>query len=228
MTRNKPTFEESRAEIEALLEKKRSRWQFKASVMMDFDDVKQKILTHIWQKWYQYDAGKSLGAWVNTIIKNQLKNIFRDCYMSTSPPCTECPCNLGDGMCSLYGVYSKECLTYAEWTKKKKFRHEARLPLPIENHKNEASSLRESSFDVESAAEILHKKILPLLTQSEQEIYILLHVKHISEEEAAKILGFRTSEPNRKNGYKRFRQVSKKAIGIAKTILIEDGIETLE
>lgn len=228
MQTNKPTFEESRKEIERLLENKRGRWQFKASVMMDFDDVKNKILAHIWMKWDTYDPSRTLGAWVNTIIKNQMQNIFRDCYLSTSPPCAKCPCNLGDGMCSLYGQYSTECVPYQMWSKNKKYRHEARMPLPIEGRENAVYSLEEDSYDMEAAAEILHRKILPRLTQSEQEIYIMLHIEHLPEDDIAKKLGFKSNEKNRKNGYKRFRQVNKKAAKIGKLILMEEGIQTLE
>ena len=229
METNKPTFEESYDEIVVLLEKKRGRWQFKASVMMDFEDIKIKILTHIWKKWDKYDPSKPLGAWVNTIIQHQLYNILRDCYLSTSPPCSKCPCNLGDGMCSMFGKYSLECTPYHAWYKSKKFRHDARLPLSLESKKNldEAHNIPEASFDIEVAAIALHEKMRQYLTAADWEIYKRLYIEHKDEELVASELGFKSTEVGRINGYKRMRQVTKRATDIAKQILANEGIETL-
>ena len=109
------SFEDCYVEIEAQLEKNRIRWTYKADLMMDFDDVKMKFLAHIFKKWHQYDQSRPLGAWVATVFKNQFSNLLRDLYLSTSSPCSQCPCNLGNGACSLFGVQSNECGLYEKW-----------------------------------------------------------------------------------------------------------------
>lgn len=221
------SFEENYTEICGLIERKRSKWQFKASVMRDFDDVKMEILAHIWKQWALYDQARPLGAWVNTVIHHKITNILRDSYLSTSSPCSRCACNMGDNLCSLYGEQGISCDLYKDWYETKKSRHDARLPLPLENHTNEVYDKPDSNIDIEKAMLVLHKKMKNHLTSSEWDIYENIYVLNFSKEETAKKLGFKTSEKNRTSGYKRFKQVSKKAYIIARQIIREEGLDAL-
>ena len=46
------SFEDKLKEIEAALERKRSKWHLDAVTYIDYDDIKQVIMTHIYKKWH--------------------------------------------------------------------------------------------------------------------------------------------------------------------------------
>jgi len=219
------TFEDNYKEIERIVEKKRYEWTLKADLMLDFDDVKNIIIAHIWKKWHLYDQSQPLGGWTATIVKNQFSNILRDRYLSTSSPCSRCPCNMGGNTCSLYGVQSIECSLYKTWYNTKRYSHDVRLPVPIENHLNDVHKMPDTIFDLETSIKSLHFRIQKVLTNSEWEIYRRLYIENKDEEETAKELGFKTSEKGRKMGYKRIRQVKTIILQKAKKILRDEGVE---
>lgn len=221
------TFEECYSEITVIVEKQRSKWTFKASVMRDFDDIKSEIITHVWKKWPLYDQSRPLGGWVATIVKHQFANILRDTYTSTSSPCSRCVANKGDKMCSLYGEQGVECPLYKKWYHTKRHAHEAKLPVSIEERLNEIHAKPDSMVDLERAGRNLHIAMEKELTGSEWEIYRRLYVEHKSEEDTAKELGFKTTEQGRKMGYKRIRQVKTIIIKKAKKVLSENRLEIL-
>lgn len=221
----KRSFEDCFEQISALVERKRMEWTFKASVYQDFDDIKQEIVTHIWKKWHLFDQERPLAAWVNTIVSNQFINILRDIYLSTSSPCQRCPCNTGNNLCSVYGEQGVACPLYKKWYGSKRYSHQAKLPVTIEDHINELQERGEDSFDFDKASLALHIKIKDRLTKSEWEIYRRLYIEHKSEEVAAIELGFKTSEKGRKCGYKRIRKVRSIVVKIAKEILKRDGVD---
>lgn len=223
----RPSFESKYDEILVIVEKQRSNWKFKASVMRDFDDVKSEIATHIWKKWHLYDPSRPLAHWVATIVKHKLTNLLRDIYLSTSSPCSKCPCNLGENVCSVFGVQDVTCPLYKKWYNTKRHIHQARLPLALADHEDEVSSMPDSNVDIERAAESLHKKMKTVLTDSEWAIYYRLFVLHKSEEETALELGFKTTEKGRKMGYKRIRQVAVIAKKFTRSFLIKHGMEGL-
>lgn len=227
-TAPKRTFEECSPEIKKIINNKRYEWTFKADLMMDFDDVASIILTHVWKKWHLYDQRRPLGGWVATVTNHQFANILRDRYQSTSSPCSRCPCNMGGNACSLYGVQGQECGLFAQWYKTKRYAHDVRLPVPIENHLNEVREKPDNFFDVERATESLHSRIKKRLTNSEWDIYERLYIQNKDEEETAKELGFKTSEVGRKMGYKRIRQVKTIILQKAKQILNEEGVESFD
>jgi hypothetical protein len=224
---NTRTFEECYPEIEAIIEKKRGSWTYKADLMMDFDDVKMQIIAHINAQWPKYDQARHLGGWVSTIFKRKFINLLRDLYMSTSSPCNRCACNLGNSICSMYGEQGVECPLYAKWSKSKRHSHEVRMPLPLENHIQEVCAIPQESLDLDRAAEGLHAKIKEKLTQSEWEVYRRLYIEGQDEAKIAEELGFKTTESGRKRGYKRILQVKALAYKHGSEILKNDGIEGL-
>lgn len=219
------TFEDCYDEIATIVEKQRPQWTFKATMMRDFDDVKMEIIAHVWKKWHLYDQARPLGGWVATIVKHQFSNILRDTYLSTSSPCARCACNIGDNVCSIYGEQGIECPLYKKWYNTKRHAHEARLPVALENHTNEAYNRPDQTTDLEHAIGGLHEKMKEVLTKSEWEIYRRLYVEHKSEEEAAQELGFKTTERGRKMGYKRIRQVKTLVLKKARGLIVEHGLE---
>lgn len=214
---NKPrTFEECVPEIEKIIESKRPEWTFKASVMIDFDDIKSEILTHIWKQWSKYDQSRPLGAWVSVVVRHQTINILRNTYLSTSSPCSQCACDLGEGMCSMFGEQGEVCPLYKAWCRKKKQQHLARLPLPLDKYLDEVKNVSDSSIDLEAAVENLHKRLESELTKTEWQIYKAVYIEHKDNDQAAKELEV---------GAKRVRQVKILALRKAKEILAEHGLE---
>ena len=222
------SFEECLPELERIVERKRSDWAFKASVMKDFDDVKSEILTHIWKKWHLYDQDRPLGGWAATILKNKWVNILRDIYGSTASPCLRCPANLGNGRCSAFGdIESLDCNLFKKWYGGKRHSHNVRLPVSIEDKMNEVAEYPESIVDLERAIGNMHIRMKQKLTASEWEIYYRLYVEHKEEEQTALELGFKTTEHGRQMGNKRVRHVKNLVEKKAQEILAEYGLETI-
>ena len=58
------SFEDIIQEIEIALERKRSKWDLDAVAYIDYDDIKQIIMTHIYKKWHLWDQSKSVEPWL--------------------------------------------------------------------------------------------------------------------------------------------------------------------
>ena len=112
------TFEDSLAEINEEISKKRGKWNLKALAWMDYEDVAQIIRFHIFKKWHLYNPDKKLRPWVRTIISNQIKNLIRNNYTNFVKPCAKCAAAIGDNGCEIYKVQSSECPLYKNWGKK--------------------------------------------------------------------------------------------------------------
>ncbi len=215
------TFEECYDRIEAVVEKKRSSWMFKATNMEDFDDVKMQILQHIFIKWHLFDQNRNVESWAAGITKNLFINKLRDCYAGTASPCNRCACNMGNNLCSEYGEQGEECAIFGRWYHGKRHKHEARMPLTMENRLNEVGNTPALVGNLEQAVEEMHHKMQKRLTAAEWEVYDLLYIQHKTEEEAAKILGLLIQDKIKNN---RIRIVKKIILRNAKDILLEEGI----
>ena len=64
-------------------------------------------------------------------------------------------------------------------------------------------------FDVEVAADKLHKKMKTILKANELQVYELLYIENLEEEEVAKKMGYKTTEKNRQPGYKQIKNIKK-------------------
>lgn len=214
------SFEDKYDLISTEISKRRGRWQLRAIPSMDFDDVTQIVLIHISKKWYQWNQSLPLEPWLNKVITRRITNILRDVYTNCVRPCLGCAKNEGGDLCASTpsGRQCGECPFYKEWEMKKKSAYDTRLPVSIENHQQEIFSLPEESIDVEHLAADLHKRIQPLLSPIELRVYDSLFVKFQSEEEAAKLMGYRTSERNRKAGYRRIKQIRRKIMEKVKKV----------
>jgi hypothetical protein len=214
------TFEECYPEIEKIVERVRQKWTLDAVPHVSFDDIKSIIVAHIYKKWSQYKQDLPLANWVATITKRQFINQLRNLYLSTQKPCSDCPCDLGNDQCSLFGTHSEECGPFAVWKKTKFNQHQARLPLPIENHQHEVYSKDCSDFDYDAAIIKLTSFMRKQLKPNEWKVYEALYVLHKSDEEVARMMGFKTSEAGRKVGYRRIMQIKKDIIKLAKQHLL--------
>jgi len=228
-TKNKskkgPTFEESIHLIDEEIRKRKNKWNLTALAWMDYQDVSQIIRLHIYKKWDMYDPIKPLGPWLNRIISNQIKNLIRNHYGNYSRPCLRCAAAEGEGLCEIYGKQCSDCPLYNEWEKNKKNAYDIKIPLPMENHQNEANSLTSQSFDIERNSKKLHSKMKEVLKPIEWRIYQYLYIENKSEKEVAKLMGYRTSEKNRSPGYKQIKNIKKSIIDKVKKVLSKEDID---
>lgn len=206
---SKPTFEEVIGEIDNEINKRRAKWNLTALAWLDFNDVAQIIRIHIYNKWHLYNWPKPLAPWVNTIISNQIRNLIRNNYGNYSRPCLKCAAAESDNLCSIYEKQSNVCPLVANWEKTKKSAHDTKLPVSLENHTQEVFNMSHDAIDIERSSANLHDKMHKTLKPAEWKVYKLLYIDHCNEEEVAKLMGYRTSEIGRKQGYKQIKNIKK-------------------
>lgn len=222
------TYEDKKDIIDQELDKRRGKWFLNSLSWIDFDDVKQIIRVHLHKKWHLWDQSRPLAPWLNRIISNQLKNILRNYYGNFAKPCLNCPFNQSGvaeedtvGLCGFTDSKTQcnECPLYAKWEKSKKSAYHVKMPVAIENHGHE---IKPSSNDldlIDNATRRLHEEMKKQLTERNFKIYEMLFVKNMTDEEVAKELGYKTSEKNRKAGYKQIKNLKTKFHKQAKKIL---------
>lgn len=220
----KVSFEDSIDLINNEINKRKRKWSLRFLTWLDFDDVAQVIRIHIYKKWYQYDDSKPLAPWLNRIISNQMKNLIRNVYGNYSRPCLRCAAYEGDLGCRIYKSDLCDCPIYARWTKTKKSAHDIKLALSLDLNQGDIQSIPVSSplDNVEKVAEIIHEKMKGLLKPLEWKVYKFLYIEHKSEEETARLMGYKTTERNRPPGYKQLKNI-KKVIMIKVNKLVRKG-----
>jgi hypothetical protein len=80
-------------------------------------------------------------------------------------------------------------------------------------------------FDVERAAVKLHEKMKEVLKANELQVYELLYVENLEEEDVAKRMGYKTTEKNRQPGYKQIKNIKKSILVKVKKELDKNGID---
>jgi DNA-directed RNA polymerase specialized sigma24 family protein len=225
---SKVTFEESIGIIDVEINKRRGKWNLSVLAWMDFQDVSQILRIHIYKKWHLYDETKPLGPWLNRIISNQIKNLIRNNYGNFCRPCLKCAAAEGGDLCTIYGKQDNSCPLYANWEHTKKGAHDAKLPVPLENHSQEVYSLDSNSIDVQATAIKLHERMKVLLKPIEWRVYKYLYIMDKSETEVAKLMGYKTSEKNRSPGYKQIKNIKKSIIEKVKKTLNDGDIDIIK
>ena len=221
----RPEFEECIDIIDQEIKKRRNKWNLTALAWMDFDDVSQILRFHIFKKWEMYDPSQPLTPWVNRIISNQIKNLIRNNYDNFTRPCLKCAAAEGFGGCSIYVDQDSKCPLFAKWEKTKKRAHDAKLPLALENHTKEVSCMGGDFFDVEVAAKKLHEKMKTVLKANELQVYELLYIQNLEEDDVAKIMGYKTTEKNRQPGYKQIKNIKKSILIKVKKEIDRNGAD---
>ena len=220
--KKKLKFEDCIESIDAEINKRRGRWNLTALSWMDFDDVSQIIRVHIFKKWHLYDQSKSLAPWINTLISNQIKNLIRNNYGNYCRPCLKCAAAESDSLCYIYGTQCSSCPLFAQWEKTKKAAYLTKLPTPLESVEHEMENIELSDFDFDTVLKRLNSKLRAVLKPNEWVVYENLYLNNKSEQEVAKILGYKTSEKNRSPGYKQIKNIKKSIIDKAKEIVAEN------
>tara|TARA_B100000214_G_scaffold126652_1_gene90120 strand:- start:55 stop:735 length:681 start_codon:yes stop_codon:yes gene_type:complete len=220
--KKKLKFEDCIESIDIEINKRRGRWNLTALSWMDFDDVSQIIRVHIFKKWHLYDQSKSLAPWINTLISNQIKNLIRNNYGNYCRPCLKCAAAESDSLCYIYGTQCSACPLFAQWEKTKKAAYLTKLPTPLESVEHEMENIELSDFDFDTVLKRLNSKLKAVLKPNEWVVYENLYLNNKSEQEVAKILGYKTSEKNRSPGYKQIKNIKKSIIDKAKEIVAEN------
>lgn len=222
---SKPTYEDCVEEIDNEIRKRKNKWTLTILAWMDFDDVSQILRIHIFKKWHLYNPEKPLGPWLNRLISNQIKNLIRNNYGNFSRPCLKCAAAEGEDLCRIYGKQDGDCPLYRNWAQTKKLAYDAKLPLALENHSQEVYDQFEENFDIEVAAKKLHNKMKLALKPIEWKVYENLYILHLSEDDTAKKMGYKTTERNRSPGYKQIKNIKKSIIEKVKKVLKSGDVD---
>lgn len=208
---NSFSFEDKIDIIEKAINRQRKKWQLNAIAWMDFDDVAQIIKLHIYKKWSMWNQTKPLEPWIGRIISNQIKNIIRNNYTNYIRPCLNCPNNGGEDQCRLTrsGIQDSSCDLFAKWTKQKKSGYDLKMPLTLENHKQEAEETIDSSYFSFNGVEYLNDEMKKSLSDKQYSAYIMLFFEQKTDEDVAFFMGYKTTEKNRMIGYKQIKNLKK-------------------
>ena len=216
--KNKIIYEDRFEIIDEELNKRKGKWFLNSLAWIDFDDVKQIIRTHLHKKWEQWDQERPLRPWLNRIISNQFKNILRNHYSNFAKPCLTCPFNQSGiteegefGLCGFTKSKTQcsECPLYSKWEKTKKAAYDIKMAVTIENHSHEIKYKDANPFEIEGAEKKLHLEMKAALSEKNYNIYIMLFVENLTDEEVASRLGYKTTEKGRKAGYKQIKNLKK-------------------
>ena len=158
-----------------------------------------------------WDQTKPLEPWIGRIISNQLKNLIRNNYTNYVRPCLSCPHNMGEDQCSLTpnGIQNNICSLYAKWERTKKPGYDLKMPVTIENHRQEIESTIDCNMFSFVSVELLNNEMQKTLTCKQYTAYIMLFFEDKNEEDVAKFMGYKTNEKNRMIGYKQIKNLKK-------------------
>jgi RNA polymerase sigma factor (sigma-70 family) len=220
------SFEDKLEQIEAALERKRSKWDLDAVAYVDYDDIKQIIMSHIYKKWHLWDQSKPIEPWLSRVVSNQFKNLLRNHYGNYARPCLRCSHNTGGDGCdrNRSGIQENSCADYKEWEQKKKAAYDIKLAVTIENHTHEVCERKDTFLDLEKATSRLQTEMIKTLNRRQFVAFKMLFIENKTEEEVAKYLGFKTSEKRRSAGYKQIKNLKKIFQEKAKEIIKEKDI----
>lgn len=222
-------FEDHYIEINKTIEQRRYKWQLKAVMALDFDDVKQILMRHTYLKLHLYNESMPFLNWLNRLISNQISNILRNNYYAHARPCVQksgCAFNSGLDSCEYTpsGKQCNECPLYSIWEHGKKQASDVKLPVPmVGRHEIEVFDIPNTHYDLEPQILELREKLKSVLKKFEYQIFEYLYVFGLSEAETAKEMGYKKSTtPWRTAGYNSIAKAKKTIITKAKK-LIESG-----
>jgi RNA polymerase sigma factor (sigma-70 family) len=219
------SFEERLPVIYEEINKRQNKWTF---TKLDFDDVRQKILIRVFNKYHLFDDKKGkFTHWLNTVISSAIKNILRDSLTKYSRPCiVGCKFHLGGDSCGYTksGIQCDECPLFKDWRIRKQDHFNVEQSLPLENHEQEVNNLPGDFINYEEIKKVLDKEMETRLKPFEYKIYHLLYIENKSPEEVGKILKYKKGKNSEIPGYQALRKSRKQIIKIAKEIIVEQGL----
>lgn len=213
------TYETQSSIIDNEIYKRGGRWKCQN---LEFEDASQIVRLRIYQQFDKWDQSRPFLNWVNRVITNALINLHRDNVVRYEKPCNHCAANEGGELCRVTksGKKCGECRLFREWEMGKKHAFNVKVPVSIENHIDEVNSIEGDFFNLDESKLKLDGFLKEELNEKEYKMWRLLFVENKSEVEAAREMGFKTSEKNKKPGYRmilNYRDlIQKKAMEIFK------------
>ena len=208
-------FEDKLEQIEVALERKRSKWSLDAIPYIDYDDIKQIIMAHIYKKWHLWDQQKPIEPWLSRVVSNQFKNLLRNHYGNYVNPCPNHRSPDHD---------ASKCPICIKWNKSKKAAYDIKLAVTMENHMHEISERKENFLDLEAATKKLQLEMKSELSGRQYEAFKMLFIQNKTEEQVASYLGFKTNEKKRSAGYKQIKNLKKIFQQKAKEIIQKNDV----
>jgi hypothetical protein len=226
------TFEDCYADIQTEVSKRRNLWNLSSITWLDFDDVSQIILIHIYTKWHKYDQSKPLIPWLNKVISHQIKNIIRNIYGNYVRPCLRCAAAEGENLCKIYVTQCSKCPLYAGWERSKKQAYGVKITVPIENHLNQTEcSATDAGYvdtqDIDAVAKTIHSHMEKTLKPIEWTVYKALFIDNVPEEQIALQMGYKSNESGRKPGYKQLKNIRRQIMEKVKVALYKNEIDII-
>ena len=226
-------FEDKIEEIQNNIEKRKGKWFLKAVNWIDWDDVSQIILVHIYKKWDQWDQKRNLAPWLNRIISNQIKNVLRNHYTNFIRPCVQCPFNASgaisqvdkENLCSWTsnGKQCRLCPLFKKWDSSKKYCQGINMPSNVDDVFN-SQDKGSRDFDIDKAKDNLNIHLKKRLTDKQYKIYNMLYIKGIKPEIVAEEMGYKSNETGRRAGYKQIKNFETLFNKLARKIIEEEDI----
>lgn len=223
----RPTFEELAPTIQAQIERRRSTWRLAS---MDWEDAAQIIFIHVYKKYHKFDPAKGeFSHWLSKTISNARINILRDNFKKWSRPCIQgCVFNAGGDSCTKTksGKQCDECILFKRWRKRKEDHFNVKQTLPLENHLKEIHSIQSNSqelsnsIDIGAAKKTVDTLLKEKLTKHEYQIYQMLYIQGLDEEEVGKILKYK-KVGKMYHGYQNILKIKKLIYEKAKEIIKE-------
>ena len=143
------------------------------------------------------------------LFRSQIKNLLRNNYKNFARPCLGCPHQAGQDECSFTasGLQDQTCPIYDKWAKTKRNAYNMKLAVPLENHAHEVAPNTKNYDDIERLAQRVSEKMKTRVSERYYVAYKMLFVENKTEEEVAEFMGYKSSEKNRKAGYKQIKNL---------------------
>ena len=223
----KYSYEDKSDVIDLILKKRSKKWHLYAVAWLDYNDVSQIIRAHIHKKWSQWDQSLPIEPWLNRIVTRQIFNQLRNNYSSFAKPCISCKHSLTQGSgggsentCGITksGIQDSDCSKYAKWERTKKHAYNVKLPVSLSHHAHHSSTSQSDHLNMDQAADRLHSEMKKVLSGKHYFIYKMLFIDGLKDGEVAIILGYKSSEKGRSNGYKQIKNLKNEYKKIAENI----------
>tara|TARA_B100000073_G_C23619249_1_gene527790 strand:+ start:173 stop:544 length:372 start_codon:yes stop_codon:yes gene_type:complete len=107
-------------------------------------------------------------------------------------------------------MQDSSCPLYAKWEKTKKSAYDIKMAVTIESEQGTVLQIAQDVFNIDHATHKLHIEMRKVLPVKQYEIYDMLFIQHMEEEDVAKALGYKSNEKGRKAGYKQIKNLRKK------------------
>jgi len=209
-------YEDCHLIIDEELTKRKNSWFLNSVNWIDYEDVCQIIRLHLFNKWHQWEQIRPLKPWLNKIISNQFKNILRNYYTNFAKPCMNCPFNRGNAeeACGFTKSEKQDesCPLLAKWLRTKRYAHYVKIaaPMPENEHSIDSSFLEKNDFiDFDECIRRIKVKLKKRVNIKQYELFHLLFIENIDEAEAARRVGYKSTEEGRKAGYKQIKNTKK-------------------